>query len=51
VILVESEQTVIRYEVAKHACENTTVKAYKEKKSQKASPVERREHFAVSQKM
>jgi hypothetical protein len=50
VILVESEQTVIRYEVAKHACENTTVKAYKEKKSQKASPV-RREHFAVSQKM
>jgi hypothetical protein len=31
VILVENEQTVIRDEVAKHACENTAVKAYKER--------------------
>ena len=38
VILVKNERTVIRNEVAKHACENTAVKAYKEEKS-KARPV------------
>jgi hypothetical protein len=37
VILAENEQTFIRYEVAKHACENTAVKAYKERN--KAPPM------------
>jgi hypothetical protein len=32
VILVKNERTVIQNEVAKHACENTAVKAYKERK-------------------
>jgi hypothetical protein len=32
VILVKNEQTVIRNEVAKHACENTAVNTYKERK-------------------
>jgi len=32
VILVKKEQTVIRNEVAKHACENTAVEAYEERK-------------------
>jgi hypothetical protein len=40
VILVENEQTFIRYEVAKHACENTAVKAYKERN--KAPPMMQR---------
>jgi hypothetical protein len=40
VILVKNKGTVIRYEVAKHACENTAVKAYK--KRNKAPPMMQR---------
>jgi hypothetical protein len=32
-ILVKNKRTVIRNEVAKHACENTAVIAYKERKA------------------